>query len=468
PFWAVQYHPESVKTHGGGIDVMHNFWKLARMWSLTTNRTPRPWSSSIEDLVGPSWPSLCIPRNPVSSPEPTPRIVQTKEIEFSSQTVPIIAEHFGSSTDSRPFVLLESAAAPGRYTIIGVLMPSSLQITFHLGDNYVSLTESGKKRREPLDTKDIWTWTSDYMRRNRSIGGRKSIPFWGGLVGYLSYELGCDHLTPLPPQPIPVRKHPDLNLVFVERSIVIDKLSGNIYIQTIKPKDDAWLEETIQFFAPKDVKMNDTSPATARPTNGYVATVASARISYPDKSTYLSRIDNSKEHLAAGNSYELCLTAQTRVSLVRTTDQPIHRSTSWEMYKHLRSINPAPYSAYIRLHPTTILSSSPERFLSYSRPPEFRCQLRPIKGTLRKGPNITRADAERGLSGSVKEVAENLMIVDLIRHDLHGVLGEDVKYGKWSASSKGNRRPLSPPVSLVKSLLVLVGRHYNTVCLQAA
>ncbi|KAG8769764.1 Protein phosphatase PP2A regulatory subunit B, partial [Serendipita sp. 398] len=29
PLWAVQYHPESVKTHGGGIEVMHNFWKLA-------------------------------------------------------------------------------------------------------------------------------------------------------------------------------------------------------------------------------------------------------------------------------------------------------------------------------------------------------------------------------------------------------------------------------------------------------
>jgi len=101
-------------------------------------------------------------------------------------------------------------------------------------------------------------------------------------------------------------------------------------------------------------------------------------------------------------------------------------SSSWELYKTLRRKNPAPYSAYLRIHPSTILSSSPERFLSFSRPPSSTFQLRPIKGTLRKAPTITRADAELNLAGNVKEVAENLMIVDLIRHDLHGVVGEGV------------------------------------------
>ena len=93
--------------------------------------------------------------------------------------------------------------------------------------------------------------------------------------------------------------------------------------------------------------------------------------------------------------------------------------------------NPAPHSGYIRLHPSTLVSSSPERFLSYARPPDGLCQLRPIKGTVRKGPGVDRAVAEAALSGSVKEVAENLMIVDLIRHDLHSVVGEDVHVRKF-------------------------------------
>ena len=58
-------------------------------------------------------------------------------------------------------------------------------------------------------------------------------------------------------------------------------------------------------------------------------------------------------------------------------------------------------------------------------------QFRPIKGTLRKQAHTTREDAERELAQNPKEVAENLMIVDLIRHDLHGALGESVNVTKF-------------------------------------
>ncbi|KAI6010263.1 ADC synthase [Pisolithus microcarpus] len=102
------------------------------------------------------------------------------------------------------------------------------------------------------------------------------------------------------------------------------------------------------------------------------------------------------------------------------------QSPSWERYKLLRELNPAPHAGYLLLHPTTLVASSPERFLSFSRPPGATFQLRPIKGTVRKAPDITRAVAEKELRGSPKEVAGNLMIVDLIRHDLHAVVGQDV------------------------------------------
>ncbi|CAG8763353.1 11187_t:CDS:1, partial [Acaulospora colombiana] len=138
------------------------------------------------------------------------------------------------------------------------------------------------------------------------------------------------------------------------------------------------------------------------------------------------------EHLAAGNSYELCLTAQTQIVVPKSRRSSNHdSSSSWELFKKLQRKNPAPHSGYLRLHPTTVLSSSPERFLSYSRPPHQTYQLRPIKGTLRKTATTTRQDAEVALRGSTKEVAENLMIVDLIRHDLHGVVGENVEVKKF-------------------------------------
>lgn len=74
----------------------------------------------------------------------------------------------------------------------------------------------------------------------------------------------------------------------------------------------------------------------------------------------------------------------------------------------------------MRLHNVHILSSSPERYIAWDRQQVAQC--RPIKGTVSKKPGVSFADANDILS-SQKERAENLMIVDLVRHQLHGVYG---------------------------------------------
>lgn len=250
--------------------------------------------------------------------------------------------------------------------------------------------------------------------------GNSDLPFWGGLIGYMSYEIGVLSLqVPLKrTEKVPNGKHPDLNFVFVERSVIVDSETGKVHVQSIAPNDTAWIKDT--------VAMLDNISAPQSPTLEAPIQNQKSTIIFPDKTQYISRIRQAKEHLFAGDSYEICLTAQTRI-FVPTSPLREGSSTSWERYKRLRQSNPAPHSAYLRLHPTTLLSSSPERFLSYTRPPGTLCQLRPIKGTVRKAPHITRAVAEQALIGSPKEVAENLMIVDLIRHDLHGVVGEGVQ-----------------------------------------
>jgi para-aminobenzoate synthetase len=327
----------------------------------------------------------------------------------------------GAPDESTPFVLLESAAQPGRYSIIGCVDRNSLKFSYTVGADQIHLSREGEHWAEPLGHTDVWAWLTTFMQSRRANGGLSYIPFWGGLVGYLGYELG------LGPLDVPAihrkgnsqRRHPDLNLVFVERSIVVDSLSDDVYIQSLKTDDGKWMRETARILAKAATELSATSPCEApvplfsRP----------PIIQLPHENLYKSRILKAKEYLFSGDSYELCLTAQTRVTV-----HPQHgpSSSSWELYKRLRRQNPAPYSGFLRLHPSTLLSSSPERFLSITRPPHSRCQLRPIKGTVRKAPGITREIAEELLAGSKKEVAENLMIVDLIRHDLHGVVGDDV------------------------------------------
>jgi len=414
PFWAVQYHPESVLTEGGGLFVVQNFWRLASQWSRRHDRVAQPLDSSAWDILGHSWPHIEPCNVPTSLPS-TP--VLTVVLELPNVSVPKLCELMGANDEETPFALLDSAAKPGRFSIIASLSSSSLQIMHSVGDAFVTLKRNQCVMHEMLGDADVWTWLANLMRSKRVRGGSPEVPFWGGLIGILSYELGVRSLSvPLRSNRRANNKHFDVNMVFVERSVVFDNLTGKLYLQSISPNDSAWLTEISAKFMSFFTTCPESLVCSHVPTVPADGTV----VQLPDKSRYIDRIVDAQGSLRAGDSYELCLTANTHIKV------PPGLST-WERYQVLRRTNPAPHSGYIRLQPTTFLSSSPERFLSYSRPPGSLCQLRPIKGTVKKRPGITRADAEKALRGSCKEVAENLMIVDLIRHDLHAVVGLDVE-----------------------------------------
>jgi para-aminobenzoate synthetase len=123
---------------------------------------------------------------------------------------------------------------------------------------------------------------------------------------------------------------------------------------------------------------------------------------------YLDDIAACKHHLAAGHSYEICLTnALTGAA----------RLDPLALYRSLRRVNPAPFSAYLRFGDLAVLSSSPERFLAVDR--QGRVEARPIKGSSRRGESPEEdARLASKLGGDVKSRAENVTIVDLMRNDL--------------------------------------------------
>ena len=89
----------------------------------------------------------------------------------------------------------------------------------------------------------------------------------------------------------------------------------------------------------------------------------------------------------------------------------------WALYGALRRRNPAPFAAYLSLPDAAILSSSPERFLRLDD--ARRVESRPIKGTRARGADAAGDRRQsRELAQSLKDRAENLMIVDLVRNDL--------------------------------------------------
>jgi para-aminobenzoate synthetase len=259
---------------------------------------------------------------------------------------------------------------------------------------------------------DAFAFVEVFTEQRRASGGPEDAPFWGGLIGFVSYEAGLESINVEPAGVIKDRH--DMWFVFVERSIVLDHIAGKVYLQSIRDDDIEWLcsmeRGLCEFMRIETVDLTDPKKAH---TEGEV-------ISSPEEDEYCTKVESCQDHLRAGSSYELCLTDTT---LIRSNSSP------WSLYVRLREFNPAPFGVYFNIaaaspdqastnQEISLLSSSPERFLSWSR--AGKCQFRPIKGTVKKCPSMTREKAERVLS-SAKERAENLMIVDLIRHDLNGV-----------------------------------------------
>lgn len=126
-----------------------------------------------------------------------------------------------------------------------------------------------------------------------------------------------------------------------------------------------------------------------------------------NRATYRQRIAHVKEHVRAGDVYQINFTAPFRFGF---TGDPVG------LYRALRRRQGVGYGALIRAGDTCVLSRSPELFFSRSG---ARVVARPMKGTAGRGAT-SEEDAERArwLAADAKTQAENLMIVDLLRNDL--------------------------------------------------
>jgi para-aminobenzoate synthetase component 1 len=134
------------------------------------------------------------------------------------------------------------------------------------------------------------------------------------------------------------------------------------------------------------------------------------RSSFPRRD-YITAVARVREYVHAGDIFQANLSQRFEAPL---TEEP------WMLYRRLRSLNAAPFAAFMEAPGAAILSTSPERFI---RVDDLRhVETRPIKGTSPRGIGPEH-DAALGqaLTESAKDRAENLMIVDLMRNDLSRV-----------------------------------------------
>ncbi|CAG8974851.1 hypothetical protein HYALB_00000466 [Hymenoscyphus albidus] len=460
PFWALQYHPESICTNGESKKVVQNWWKAVQSWNKSHERKSKCLDLSLqgqcstrESLLYQSESFRHLLNGSASFPfqkqedelitDSEQSVYHSREFRFDGPvSVPSLVE---AVTDTRrDQIILESSNAyevtvgsadvRGRYSIIALEVDDCVRFEYTAQSHDISAIypKETHRARESIRRTDlrpfggVWPFLAQYLeKRALSWPNPQPSPFLGGFMGYTTYELGLESIGVIPERRGQHLKRPDLAFAWVTRSLVIDHVENMVYLQILAPthhmmENDKWMDEMESklkpLLFPFQLSNGHVSLKTAIEMPAQKQTIAS--ITLPKDEEYESKVRSCQEFIRSGNSYELCLTDQTSVARPRAARSA---NSDWCLYKTLRSRQPAPFASYIRLGPATLISGSPERFLRWNK--AGKCELRPMKGTVRKSDAVNTLAAATALLDVPKEKAENLMIVDLVRHDLHGVCG---------------------------------------------
>ena len=240
----------------------------------------------------------------------------------------------------------------------------------------------------------------------------------GGYVGYFGYEaraaMGMEHGHPVPGY-LPAHEAPTPDSLWLPavRYLVHEHARPGVAARSWLVGDEPWCEAAEQLLSAAGECSSENTPVNA-PDNAPELTEL-LLFPAPAAEAYMDAVRASQHEIYEGNSYEVCLTAQTVARIPNPSPELF-----FELYRRQRAHNSAPYAAYLRCGDFSVLSSSPERFLSVDT--HRNAQTKPIKGTVPRGATPEEdAAAAAWLRTDEKTRAENLMIVDLLRNDLSTV-----------------------------------------------
>ncbi len=250
------------------------------------------------------------------------------------------------------------------------------------------------------------------VRLDVAPGGCTLPPFVGGWVGWRDYESGAA----VAGAPVSDRTEPAaLSWLWATRAVAFDHAAGRAWTLSADEDAEPWAVAVESASA-------SVQTVSARGTDDDVL-IADAR---HEPAEYAALIERCRELIRAGIAYQLCLTT-------RFTVPGAHDAVA--VYERLRAATPAHHGGFVRIGGRALLSASPEQFLHAGG---GVVRSRPIKGTRPRSADPQRdAALARELAESIKERAENVMIVDLMRNDLSRVCvpGSIRVDGLWAVES---------------------------------
>jgi len=304
--------------------------------------------------------------------------------------------------------LLESTWRPHRFSRWSFFGARPRKVLCARGRE-VCVNEGGRRRR--FTANPFSALRATLAEETGPVSGDEAralgIPFLGGAVGFLGYDL-CHFVERLPRTARADVPLPDLYFAFYDALLALDHQEGVLYL-VVSDRDPGagpsassherfdWLREVVR------------RAERLRPDP-----LAGAAVSSPDawrsnftRTGYLQAVARAIDYIRAGDVFQVNLSQRFEGSL---------RVSPLDLYLRLREVNPAPFAAYLAGEDWAVVGASPERFLRVQR---GRVETCPIKGTRPRGGDPA-ADGElrRQLLDSGKDAAELTMIVDLERNDL--------------------------------------------------
>jgi para-aminobenzoate synthetase component I len=263
---------------------------------------------------------------------------------------------------------------------------------------------------------DPWKTLDGLMSRYELLD-EIDLPFpLGGCFGYWGYELKNFVEPRLPRRAMDDLELPDCHAGFYDSLVVFDHLLDKTWIVSTGLRADGSSDahqarSQLDFWRTRLAANAETTARAPVETSGTI-------FSNMSRADFIAKVRRAQAYITAGDIYQVNLSQRL------TTESAVG---GWEVFRRLCEVSPAPFSAYLDCGDFQLCSSSPELFLRMSG---AQAVTRPIKGTRPRGADAAR-DTQLGyeLQTSAKEMAELVMITDLLRNDL----GKVCEYGSVQA-----------------------------------
>jgi anthranilate synthase component 1 len=364
--------------------------------------------------------------------KPGRRVPVVREILADTDT-PVSA--FLKIADGEHAFLLESVESGerwSRYSILGA-NPSGIY-TARAGKVAV---ETGGRRRQVAAAPDALGELERWHRAQKPVEVEGLPPFWGGAVGFLSYDAVRD-LEKLPDHGENDLEVPDAMFLLVDNVVVFDNLSLTMKVISSRPAGrdpEKTYRECVADVDGLIEKLRGGLPAPNGRPRGRAPKKFESNFT---RAAYKAAVVEAKEHIKGGDCVQIVLAQRFKKRL---------GCDPFDVYRALRVINPSSYMFYLKIGGRHLVGSSPEVLV---RRTGSKIELRPIAGTRPRG-DTRAADLalEEELLRDEKERAEHVMLVDLGRNDV----GRVAEFGSVEVSEFMTVERYSHVMHLVSNVL---------------